>query len=287
MASSIKVPDIDELAFGRQEVAGLVSVIIPAYNSAKHIDECLQSVFNQTYSRTEIVVVDDGSVDSTREVLAPYIWQGKIKYLYQANQGPAAARNLALRNSIGEFVAFVDADDVWLPQKLEKQIAILTNNEEVGMVYSDSEWFGEEGGRRKEISYENRKAEYFRRGRIYNALLGFNFIPTMSVVVRRSILKKTGLFLEEIRVHRFSFGEDLELWLRIARICNVEFTPEKLVKRRIHPAQITANKRAGYRQLCFLYRYLLSQDIPSGKALIARKYLENTLKRIIAGILRM
>lgn len=276
---------------GSDEVRGLVSIIVPTYNSAQFIEACLESVFAQTYPHMEVLVVDDGSVDNTRQVLAPYIADDKIQYFFQQNQGPAAARNLALRHARGEFIAFLDADDLWLPDKLEKQITVLQKNPDVGMMYSDSEWFGEEWERqlansRKLREGDLRKAEYFRRGDIFKVLLAHNFIPTMTVLVRHSILKKTGPFLEKIGGERFSYGEDFELWLRITRICNVEFNLHKSVKRRVHPSQITANKKYGYRQLCILYRYLWSQEYCTEKSLVARKYLENWVKRMVAALLR-
>ena len=280
------------MAADGKEVAGLVSVIIPTYNSAEFIEPCLETVFNQTYPFWEIIVVDDGSVDNTRQVLAPYVRDGRIKYLFQQNRGPAAARNLALTYARGEFIAFLDSDDLWTPEKLEKQVAVLQKNEDVGMIYSDSEWFGEEWERQRAVSrklreYDRRKAEYFRRGDIYKILLAHNFIPTMTVLVRRSVLKKAGPFLEQINGERFSFGEDFELWLRIARVCKVEFNLQKAVKRRVHPAQLTANKRYGYSQLCAMYRYLWSQPDCPEKWLIARMYLTNFVKWAIAGIFRM
>ena len=291
MISDLSITEKDQLAADGKEISGLVSVIIPTYNSAEFIEPCLQTVFSQTYSFWEIIVVDDGSVDNTRQVLAPYIRDGKIKYLFQQNRGPAAARNLALRHARGEYIAFLDSDDLWTPEKLEKQVTVLQKNEDVGMVYSDSEWFGEEWERQRAVSrklreYDLRKAEYFRRGDIYKVLLAHNFIPTMTVLVRHSILKKIGPFLEQIDGERFSFGEDFELWLRIARVCKVEFNLQKAVKRRVHPAQITAQKRYGYGQLCALYRYLWSQPDCPEKGLIARMYVTNLLKWIVAGILR-
>lgn len=292
MISNLSIPEKDQLAADGKEILGLVSVIIPTYNSAEFIEPCLQTVFNQTYPFWEIIVVDDGSVDNTREVLAPYIREGKLRYLFQQNRGPAAARNLALRHARGEFIGFLDSDDLWTPEKLEKQVTVLQKNEDVGMVYSDSEWFGEQWEQQRVASrklreYDLRKADYFRRGDIYKGLLAHNFIPTMTVLVRHSILKKTGPFLEQINGERFSFGEDFELWLRIARVCKVEFNLQKAVKRRVHPAQITAKKRYGYSQLCAMYRYLWSQPDCPEKWLIARKYLINLLKWIVAGILRM
>jgi glycosyltransferase involved in cell wall biosynthesis len=266
---------------------GKVSVIIPTYNAAAFLQECVESVLNQTYTNIEILVVDDGSTDNTQAVLAPYISKNLIKYIYQPNQGQGRARNLAIRNSSGEFVAFLDADDLWAsPQKLEKQIALLRQNERVGLVYSDAIYFGESWERQKQASrklrdYENRKAEYFRHGDTYKSLVKFNYIVTSSVLVRRSILEKTGVFWVQVR-----FCEDLHLWLRIAMACEMDFSPEGLVKRRFHQGQVTHDKRRGYREACYLYRYLLLQQGFPEKLVIMRIYGEYMVKRMVAWALR-
>lgn len=274
----------------KKDTNGLVSAIIPTYNSGHHIVECVESVLSQTYPHIEIIVVDDGSTDGTQAILFPYVSQQKIRYLRQPNQGPAAARNLAIRNSNGDFIAFVDADDVWLPEKLERQLAIFRNRDNVGLVYSDGKSIGEKWEMltktsRRMREYEKRKAELYLRGQVYKGLLNSNFILTSSVVVRRNVLEKTGLFLEKMYARRFSYGEDFELWLRIARVSEIDFVPQELVERRLHVNQLTHDKRNGYRQLCSLYQYLFFQNGSTEKHVIARKYLENVMKRMIAGVL--
>ena len=97
-----------------------VSVVIPTYNSSQFIVETLESVFAQTYKDYEIIVVDDGSTDNTKEVLQPYT--SRIKYIYKENGGPASARNVGIKSAQGEYIAFLDSDDRWLPEKLEKHI---------------------------------------------------------------------------------------------------------------------------------------------------------------------
>jgi glycosyltransferase involved in cell wall biosynthesis len=270
---------------------GLVSVVTPAYNAGRYLEKCIESILNQTYPSLEIIVVDDGSTDNTRAILSPYISQGKIKYFHQCNQGPAAARNTAINHSSGEFIAFNDADDLWLPEKLEKQLAFLRDHEDVGMVYADAIFCGEEWERQKQISrkmrrYETQKSDRFLRGHIYKGLLEFNFIVSSSVVVRRSVLQRSGPFLENIRGHRLSYGEDFELWLRIARISQVDYIPQQLSMRSFHPGQLVHNKRNGYRQMCSLYWYLFFRDEYPEKFVIARKYVENLLKRGISWGLR-
>ena len=266
---------------------GLVSVIIPAHNSSEYIRDCVESVLQQTYKSLEIIVVDDGSTDHTRAVLEPYILQKKIQYIYQVNKGPGAARNTAIEKSAGEFIAFIDADDLWVPEKLEEQIALFRKDQNVGFVYADAELFGEEWERQKSTSRklrttENSKLKYFVRGDIYTSLLSYNFIHTPSVVVRRDILDQAGYFLETIRSQRFSFGEDFELWLRIAKLCKFDYTTRVLVRKRVHLNQLTHDKRHGYKQLCSLYHYLFFRPEATDKILIAWKYLVNSCKLVVS-----
>ena len=113
-----------------------VSVAIPTYNRAHYICETIDSVLVQTYKDYEIIVVDDGSTDNTREILKRY--GGKIKYFYQANQGQASAWNYAVSQSSGEYIAFLDDDDLWFPEKLERQVEVLDKNPDLGFVCSES-----------------------------------------------------------------------------------------------------------------------------------------------------
>jgi glycosyltransferase involved in cell wall biosynthesis len=120
-----------------------VSVVIPSYNSAHHISETLESVFSQSYRPHEIIVVDDGSTDDTRAVLEKY--SDRIIYVYQKNAGEPAARNTGIRRASGEFIAFLDADDLWLPNKLTLQMDYFEKHPEVDLVYTDMKQFNENG----------------------------------------------------------------------------------------------------------------------------------------------
>lgn len=107
----------------------IVSVIMPSYNTAKYIAESIESVINQTYPHWELIIVDDCSTDDTDSVVAKYLSDGRIRYLKnEKNSGAAISRNYALREAKGKWIAFLDSDDVWLPDKLEKQIAFMENN---------------------------------------------------------------------------------------------------------------------------------------------------------------
>jgi len=124
----------------------LVSVVIPAYNCAPFIGESLDSVYRQTYRNWEVIVIDDGSTDETRAILAPHT--GRIRYFYQENRGTAAARNAGVRQARGELIAFLDNDDIWLPEKLERQVQVMQGSPECGLVFTDGIMFMADGTRR-------------------------------------------------------------------------------------------------------------------------------------------
>ena len=120
-----------------------VSVIIPTYNREKLISRAIESVLAQVYPVYEIIVVDDGSTDATKSVLAPF--NGKIKYIYQKNAGIAEARNRGIKESSGEYIAFLDSDDYWAPEKLAEQVKVLDANPQVGIVFAPMPIVNEKG----------------------------------------------------------------------------------------------------------------------------------------------
>lgn len=177
-------------------IKGLVSVIIPTYNRAGFLEEALKSVLNQTYSNLEIIVVDDGSTDNTKEVLKPF--KDKIKYFYQENKGPAAAKNTGLKSANGEYIAFLDSDDLWPSSKIEIQIENISDSENVNIVMG--------GVRHQELSDFN-KNEYKDLDETYNRnSLGCGLF-------KASTFKKVGLFNENL-----TYWEDLDWLLRAAEL---------------------------------------------------------------------
>jgi len=121
-----------------------VSVIIPAYNRANIVRETVDSVLRQTYAQFEVIVVDDGSTDNTREVLATYR-DPRVRYFYKTNGGLSSARNFGLSAATGEYIAFLDSDDVWRPWKLSAQVEIFRRHSDVGMSWSDMSSFTDDG----------------------------------------------------------------------------------------------------------------------------------------------
>lgn len=198
-----------------------VSVIIPTYNNAKYIDKSINSVLSQTYKDFEIIIVDDGSSDNTKEVLKQY--NGKIKYYYQENKGVSFARNKGIRESSGEYIAFLDSDDVWFPNKIEIQILILEKDEKVGLVCSLVTTIDNGGKPLGIIKPSKLPGESF--GEFF--FLGSSYPSTY--LIRKRCFDEVGLFDEKIAIL-----EDLDICLRIALKFKIKIESEPLVYYRIH-----------------------------------------------------
>jgi glycosyltransferase involved in cell wall biosynthesis len=192
-------------------VSELVSVIIPAFNAEKTIARAVDSVLAQTYSPVEVIVVDDGSTDGTRGICESY--GDKITYIHQANKGVSAARNKGIQTASGEYIGFLDADDRYLPEKLEHQLPLFSKYPESGIV-SCAHLSLFEGRKirhpRVKVKGIDREcdglASFFAEG-----ARGNDIINTNTVVIKKSLLEQHGGFCEEWR-----YGEDLELWARLA-----------------------------------------------------------------------
>lgn len=206
-----------------------VSVIIPTYNREKYLPEAIDSVLNQTFQDFELIIVDDGSTDNTKEILKPYL--SKIRYIYQKNKGPSAARNTGIRYSTGEWIAFLDADDIWLLYKLKLQVKYLEEHPDIALVYADLGVFNEKGVIEKN-HYLSRKISR-PTGYIFQELVMRPLISTITVMVRKSIFDTVGLFSEDLLI-----GEDYELWLRIAKNYKIGYLPKVVAMYRIHKLSI-------------------------------------------------
>ena len=171
-----------------------VSVIIPTYNRARFIAETVQSVLDQTFTDFEIVIVDDGSTDNTREVMGSF-QDSRIKYIYQKNNGVCIARNNAINASSGEYLAFLDSDDVLLRNSLEKRVEVLDRHPEVGFSYGQA-YLMDEGGQVFGIKKVKHRNSGIRRGteEIRDFIVSGYHIPTPTVMVRRRCLFEVGLF---------------------------------------------------------------------------------------------
>ncbi|MEW5767211.1 MAG: glycosyltransferase [bacterium] len=221
-----------------------VSVVIPTYNAAAYLPEAIDSVLAQTFQDYEIIVVDDGSTDNTREVLAPY--QDRIRYIHQENAGPSPAKNKGIKEARGEFVAFLDADDIWLPEKLALQMEVFENDPEVSLVHANVVRFGENWTELEEAQWQERIASPRRRftGYIFQPLLMQNLICTSAAVVKKSCFLddgEVGFFDQEL-----VRAEDHDLWLRIARKYKIGYVDRLLVRHRDHHGTLSENIDAFY-----------------------------------------
>jgi glycosyltransferase involved in cell wall biosynthesis len=204
----------------------LVSVIIPAYNAANYIRETIESALSQTYSNIEVLVVDDGSTDTTPEIVSHFTHQDpRVSLLQQANAGVAAARNLAISQANGEFIAPLDADDIWYPQKLEKQVNCFAQSDQaVGLVYTWSIFLDENG---RQLPYcQSAQAE----GNVLIRLILSN-LPgnSSSPLIRHSCLKEVGGYDCCYRALNAQGCEDWDLYLRIAEKYEFRVVQECLV----------------------------------------------------------
>ena len=236
-----------------------ISTVIPAYNSAAFIHRSLDSVAAQTRPVDEIIVVDDGSTDDTMEAVRQ--WEGPVTLISQPNQGPSAARNRGIEAASGDWIAFLDADDQWTPNRIEQQIAILEKYPQLHLVASDMREIDEEGNTlTPSVLQKHRLLEHFQRldGKPVPQALAFlmrkNFIPTGTVLARRDTLLESGLFNTEIR-----FGEDLELWARIAARQAISCLPRVHMLRLQHGGNATGNTLAMLQDLVSVNRSVRRQ----------------------------
>jgi glycosyltransferase involved in cell wall biosynthesis len=204
-----------------------VSVVIPAYNAAPFLAEALESVLVQTVTDREIIVVDDGSTDDTRVITRAY--GPAITVLAQDNRGLPAARNAGARHASGTWLAFLDADDVWFPDKLEKQLELTTLGAK--WVYSDRLNFGATEG----VVVTQSQANPVYDGDIFLRLFVHgNFITASSVLIDRAVFDTFGGFSEDFRA-----CEDWDLWLRVAERHEVAVCREPLLKYRYHDSNMS------------------------------------------------
>ncbi|WP_372519746.1 glycosyltransferase [Candidatus Ruminimicrobiellum ovillum] len=200
----------------------LISIMMPTYNNGKYIKQAIESIYAQNYDNIEIIVVDDGSTDNTKEILKQY---KDIKYFYIEHKGIPFARNVALENSKGEYIAFCDSDDYWLPNKINKQMQYFKDHPNCEIVFTKYENFFENENLKtnRRAVYEKKVEDVFKQ-----------YLP--SSIVKKSLFDKYGFFDEN-----FNVSEDTEFLYRIfkkgIKVNNI--IPEVLYKRRIHGKNVS------------------------------------------------
>lgn len=210
----------------------LVTAIIPAYNAEAFVVEAIDSALSQTHRPLEVVVVNDGSTDQTPRLLEGY--GDQIQVVHQANAGLASARNAGAQAARGDWLAFLDADDLWLPEKIERQVAL--TSPDVGLIYTDRYNWGDRG----DLPEVHGAMQAYPEGDIFVALLlGGNFLTASSAMIRRGAFQELGGFSTEV-----PSVEDYDLWLRFAASGQVRVVREPLVRYRFHGENMSRQHKA-------------------------------------------
>jgi len=233
-----------------------ISLIIPTYNRAKLIESTLLSALNQTVKLDEILVVDDGSTDNTKQLLEQY----DIKYIYQKNQGVSNARNTGIKNSSNDWFCFLDSDDIWESNKMEKQIAFHNQNPHILFSHTDELWrFNDKVIKQKK--HQLKPSGYCFKENIPNTLIGAS-----TVMCHKSVFEDIGLFDEELEA-----CEDYDLWLRILNQYELGLIDKKLI-----------TKIAGHKgQLSFETPFMDSFRVKALQKHLESSHKEDVKKEII------
>lgn len=210
-------------------------VVVPAYNTARFLPQALDSVIAQTYTDWRILLIDDGSTDDTPELIKPYQAQlgDKLLYIRQTNAGLPAARNTAIRHAKAEFLALLDADDVWLPNRLQATLDRARAKPQAGLFYGFVSRIDQHGRLIDTFDQPNRHGEGSVAPHLYMRTLD---MPCPTVSFRRSALEKAGLFDESLRA-----SEDRDLWIRIALHYEVALVPEIIALYRLSPQSMSTD----------------------------------------------
>ncbi|MBW4571442.1 MAG: glycosyltransferase [Tolypothrix carrinoi HA7290-LM1] len=208
-----------------------VSVIIPAYNALAYLIETIESVFKQTFSDFEVLIVDDGSSDGTA-AWATQITDSRVRVICQKNQGSSVARNTGITAAKGEYIALLDADDLWEPTKLEKQVRFLEENPSIGLVDTWTILINQQGKSTGRIIVS------YAEGDVWKQLVQFQPVCCCdsTPLIRRSCFENVGLFNPDL-----PFLEDLDMWIRLAASYEFGVVKEPLVRYRQHPQSKSTN----------------------------------------------
>ncbi len=242
----------------------LVSVVIATYNSGDYLREAVDSVLSQTVTDLELLVVDDGSTDGTRDLIAN-VSDPRVIYIWQPNGGQTVAKNHGVRRSRGEFIGFCDGDDYWYPNKLELQLPKFNQSSRTGVVYSPADTIDEHG---KLLGGEI--AEKFS-GQVTDELFLRNFVPFGTAMVRRRCMEEVGGFDESL-----AMGIDWDLWLRISARYHFDYVPQSTYAYRIWSGQMSRNWRGRYSNAFRIMDNFLRQHPDAVAQDVRRRALANT-----------
>ncbi|MEG4111294.1 MULTISPECIES: glycosyltransferase, partial [unclassified Microcoleus] len=217
-----------------------VSVVMASYNHEKYVAETIETVLSQTYQDFEFIITDDGSPDGTVEVIKKFA-DSRIKlFCFSQNQGVCTAMNNCIKEAKGEYIAVINSDDAWMPDKLEKQVKFLDEHPEIGAVFSYAEIIDDYGN---DLGYAHPSNQIFRQPNrtrfewLRHFFLNDNCLCHPSVLIRKACYDEMGLYDE-----RYAQLPDFDFWIRLCMKHEIHIKPENLVKFRIHQSQASANK---------------------------------------------
>lgn len=205
-----------------------VSVILPTYNRAHYLRDSIDSVLNQSFEDFELIIVDDGSTDKSREVIDAYLKEPRVHYHYQENAGCGGARNTALTLAKAPLIAVQDSDDIWMPRKLERQLDIIDRSETIGLVYGKIGFFREDPNEIIGEKYEGDELSLID-------VLRHRLPATQTMLFRREVMHSIGGFLSG-----YSTGEDYVFFAQVAKDWELRGTSDLVAKVRQHPGQVSA-----------------------------------------------
>lgn len=233
-----------------------VSVIMNCLNCEKYLREAIDSVYSQTYQDWEIIFWDNASTDKSAQIAQSY--DGRLRYFKSEETVPLGkARNLAIEQARGEYIAFLDCDDLWFPIKLEKQVNFLDSNKKISLIYSDTHLIDGRG-----ILKRDTFGKKYYRGKIFKQLFNLDFITLLTVMLRREVFDTVGFFNPN-----YNICEDYDLFLRIANLYIVDYFPESLTKYRIHNGNVSKNLELLAEEELSLIVFWLNKKNRSGKVI--------------------
>ena len=216
-----------------------VSIIMNCYNCSKYLREAIDSVYAQTFTNWEIIFWDNASTDNSSNIAKSY--DAKLRYFCSDKTTPLGnARNLAVQQARGEYIAFLDCDDLWLPEKLKYQVDLLDNKPELMLVFSN-DYIVDHMGNILKSAFDNQKPE---RGNVFiELLLSRNFIQLLTVIIRKKVLDEVGLFNSN-----YKSAEEYDLFLKITYLHPIDYVDMPLAKYRLHEINLSRNLSIGIKE---------------------------------------
>lgn len=230
-----------------KEALPKVSIIIPVYNGTNYLREAINSVLSQTYTNCEVIVVDDGSTDGTWAMIQSY--GSNVLSFRKENGGVASALNYGIRKATGQYIAWLSHDDLFLPNKLERQVNFLKQFPQFKACYTDYYNIDENGAMLEEV-----ETLWYPRQEAIRMLFRIPYINGSTMLIERLCFDKAGLFSEKLR-----YTQDTEMWLRILQHFEIGRVPEKLGKWRLHPSQDSRHVKKHKAEAQVMYQHLFQE----------------------------